>query len=46
MPERNARAGERKEAPPFTLATAAGDTVSLYDYRGRPVVLFFVREFT
>ena len=28
-------------APPFTLATTAGTTVSLADYRGRNVLLYF-----
>lgn len=28
-------------APPFTLSTTAGTTVSLSDYRGKPVLLYF-----
>lgn len=45
MMERN-EDGERRDAPAFTLETAAGEPVSLSDYRGRPVLLFFLREFT
>jgi peroxiredoxin Q/BCP len=29
------------QAPDFTLTTGDGDTVSLHDLRGRPVVLYF-----
>jgi len=32
---------EGSAAPGFTLATDAGDTVSLTDLRGKPVVLYF-----
>ena len=28
-------------APPFSLPSASGDTVSLSSYAGRPVLLFF-----
>jgi len=28
-------------APPFSLPTASGETVSLADYQGAPVLLFF-----
>ncbi len=30
-------------APDFTLPSAAGDAVSLADFRGRPVLLVFLR---
>ena len=33
-------------APGFILESSAGHPVSLSDYRGRPVVLYFIREFT
>ena len=33
-------------APLFTLVSSAGRPVSLSDYRGRPVILFFIRAFT
>lgn len=36
---RFAGAGDR--APSFTLPSSDGDTVSLSDYRGRPVLLYF-----
>jgi len=29
------------EAPPFELATVAGDRVALEDFRGKPVLLYF-----
>ena len=29
------------DAPPFELATVAGDQVALEDFRGRPVLLYF-----
>jgi thioredoxin-dependent peroxiredoxin len=29
------------KAPEFTLANEAGETLSLQDYRGKPLVLFF-----
>lgn len=32
---------EGKPAPPFTLPTDGGETVSLEDLRGKPVVLYF-----
>ena len=31
----------QRTAPAFTLPTTAGTTVSLSDYRGRPVILYF-----
>ena len=33
--------GTGAEAPAFTLASTAGDTVSLSDFRGRDVLLYF-----
>ena len=33
-------------APGFTLQTSTGATVSLLAYRGRHVVIHFVREFS
>jgi len=33
--------GQSGKAPGFTLTTTQGTTVSLADYRGRPVVLYF-----
>ena len=33
-------------APGFTLESSVGHTVSLSDYQGRPVVFYFIREFT
>jgi peroxiredoxin len=29
------------DAPPFELATVAGDRVALENFRGRPVLLYF-----
>jgi peroxiredoxin len=34
------------QALPFQLEATTGDIVRLFSYRGRNVVLFFVREFT
>jgi len=33
-------------APGFTLESSEGGLVSLSDHRGRPVVLYLIREFT
>jgi peroxiredoxin len=33
------------EAPDFTLPSIAGEDVSLSSYRGRPVVIVFLRGF-
>lgn len=33
--------GPSRPAPAFTLKTTAGSTVSLSDYRGKPVILYF-----
>jgi len=35
-----------RSAPGFTLETADGQSIALSDLRGRPVVVFFAREFT
>jgi len=32
---------EGEQAPEFTLTSDAGEQVSLSDFRGRPVVLYF-----
>ena len=32
---------EGKPAPDFQLETDAGETVSLQDFRGKPVILYF-----
>ncbi len=32
-------------APGFTLDTSAGRLIRLADYLGRPLVLYFIREF-
>lgn len=38
---RPTESAEARPAPPFNLASTAGDTVSLADFRGAPVVLYF-----
>jgi peroxiredoxin Q/BCP len=32
-------------APDFKLASTTGNEIALSDYRGKKVILFFVREF-
>lgn len=41
MPGRNLMPKEGEEAPNFTLLDDAGRAVSLKDFRGRNVVLYF-----
>ena len=39
--EREHMVEEGKPAPDFQLETDAGETVSLKDFRGKPVILYF-----
>ena len=41
LTSRQATSTTQRQAPGFTLPTTAGSTVSLSDYRGRPVILYF-----
>lgn len=41
LSSRPTASSEVREAPPFTLPTSDGSEVSLADYRGEPVVLYF-----
>ena len=44
MPPNRAAIREGEPAPDFTLDAVGGERASLRDFRGRPVVLIFLRH--